>query len=657
MTSGKAGRGVTRDAAIVAAAIAITFAVGISGPFVFDDYPAIVDNQTIRRAELSSMVSPPRDSPTAARPVVNLSFALNYATSGLDVRAYHATNIAIHLACALLILGLVRRTTASPELALAVALLWAVHPLTTEPVDYVTQRSESLMALCYLMTLYAAMRAHGARYAAWSFAAVVACAIGIGCKESMVTAPVMVVAYDRAFAYDSLAEAFRRRGRLYAALGTTWLILIALLWSAPRAHSAGFSTIVTPWTYALNQPSVIGRYLCLTIWPRSLVLNYGPPRTPTVRDVAGAALFVAALLALAIVLFRRDRRLAFLGIWCVVTLAPASSFVPIATEVGAERRMYLPLVGIVVLAAVALRACNRRALVPVAVVVSIALSAASIARSREYQSALSLAQADLAHRASSTAHLMVGTELLAVGERENGEWHLREAARELPKARYALGIEVVKDGRPAEGIELLESFVRDEPWTAEALPARHVIGEAYAIQHDWPRAVAEFQQILTIAPGSVDAAEGLADALFAQQAFDAAIVHYRDVLRIRPADRSALGRVGIAFAATGRSDEALAAFARAVALAPDDAEARRNLATARLDRQETAEAVRQAKAAVAIAPGNAAGHDLLGRALALQGRFADAEAELQRAVELDPHDVHTRDDLREVRRVRACRAC
>src|SRR5208337_2368430 len=102
----------------------------------------------------------------------NLSLALNYAVSGFDVRGYHVTNLAIHLAAALLLFGIVRRTAttfqgsrpepttppAATPIALAVALLWAVHPLQTESVTYVVQRAESLMGLFYLLTLYCFLR-------------------------------------------------------------------------------------------------------------------------------------------------------------------------------------------------------------------------------------------------------------------------------------------------------------------------------------------------------------------------------------------------------------------------------------------------------------------------------------------------------------------
>src|SRR5262249_11699858 len=149
------------------------------------------------------------------------------------------------------------------------------HPLNTEVDDYITQRTESMMALFYLLTLYAAAWASNVRPKSdaagnmawvtrtWSGIAIVACALGMGSKESMVTAPVMVVLYDRVFVFDSMKKAVRARWPLYAGLAATWIVLVAVNWSGSRIHSAGFSTGVSVWTYLLNQSAMIVRYLRL----------------------------------------------------------------------------------------------------------------------------------------------------------------------------------------------------------------------------------------------------------------------------------------------------------------------------------------------------------------------------------------------------------
>ena len=136
-------------AAIIAATVAAYVNV-LTGPLVLDDTGTIADNASLRH--LATAWHPPGNGiPVSGRPVANLSFALNYAISGTAPWSYHLANLAIHLLAALTLLGVVRRTLlprfgAKPAfaLALAVALLWAVHPLQTSAVSYLSQRVESL---------------------------------------------------------------------------------------------------------------------------------------------------------------------------------------------------------------------------------------------------------------------------------------------------------------------------------------------------------------------------------------------------------------------------------------------------------------------------------------------------------------------------------
>src|SRR5215472_6329805 len=159
--------------ALVAAIALATYWNALDAPFVWDDDVSITTNATIH--DLTTSLNPPLETPVSGRPVVNLSLALNYAFDGLNTSGYHALNLAIHLACALLLFGIVRRTLrrrtgegwakSADGVALAAALIWMVHPLLSETVDYTTQRTESLMGLFFLLTLYAAIRARAPRRA------------------------------------------------------------------------------------------------------------------------------------------------------------------------------------------------------------------------------------------------------------------------------------------------------------------------------------------------------------------------------------------------------------------------------------------------------------------------------------------------------------
>jgi tetratricopeptide (TPR) repeat protein len=624
-------------AAVILLAGALTYWNSLDGPFVFDDRGTILDNRSIETLWDRAVLFAPHETPTAGRPVVNISFAINYALGQRDVRGYHLGNLAIHLACALLVFGCIKRTVESVDFAFASALIWTVHPLNTEVVNYLTQRTESLMALFYLLTMYASIRAvREQRRARWQALAVLACALGMACKESMVTAPLMVLIYDRVFIFDSWANALRARGRFYAALAATWAVLAAVMATAPRGLSAGFSAHdAAPWTYLLNQTVMMTHYLWLAIWPRALTLYYGWPMPLTLADVWPLGLMVDALLLMTAVALFRQPRLGFLGVWFFLTLAPSSSIVPIATEVGAERRMYLPLIAVVILAVVAAvylwkRLCRtwpalspRTAAAAVCSIFAVTapLAAQTIARNRDYASSLRLAETTLEHWPTPAAHSMLGTELAAAGRFAEAESHLRQAAPDFPPARYYLATVLARGGKTDEAIAAFREFIRLQPPELDQVYlARGQLGDLLMKSQRVPEATEQFRQMLTARPGDTESKALLANALVRQQSYTEAIELYRSVLTARPDDVRVLGGLGIALASSGRMDEAVPVFRRAAEIEPRNGHAHQNLARALLASGNLSEAATHAQQALLLTPGDPGARALLAQIQSIQGK-------------------------------------
>ncbi|MGA2605090.1 MAG: hypothetical protein ABSG14_12755, partial [Verrucomicrobiia bacterium] len=336
------------------------------GPFILDDVSSILENPHIRHLwPIGEALSPSANSMVGGHPVVNLSLAVNYALGGLAVWGYHALNLTIHILAALTLYGIVRRTLLRPVLeahfgasgewvALAVAVLWAVHPLQTEAVTYLSERGESLMGLFYLLTLYGFIRGvESPGHGRWFVLSVVACALGMATKEVMVTAPLMVLLYDRAFVSQSFREAWSRHGRLYLGLAGTWLLLGYLMAGSRNLldRGVGYGLGITWWTYALTECRAVVHYLWLALWPAPLVFDYGDAITGDITiwhltEATPYALILAVLAAGVLVELRRQPAMGFLGAWFFVILAPSSSVVPVAGQPMAEHRMYLPLAAV-----------------------------------------------------------------------------------------------------------------------------------------------------------------------------------------------------------------------------------------------------------------------------------------------------------------------
>jgi len=614
----------------LAAAGLVVFASALNGPFLFDDEWAVLNNPHVRAVwPLSASMAAPAQTPLAGRPVPALSFAISYALGGLDPWGYHLWNLGVHILAALVLFGIVRRTCLLPrvpepirleadQLAFVVALLWLVHPLQTEVVNYLTQRTESTVSLFYLLTLYTAIRAMSEPLSQaasrWIVASVLACGLGMASKETMATAPVAVFLYDVVFAAGSPSKAVRDRWRLYGGLALTWGVLGWLVADGPRWRTAGFSAGVSPWTYLLHQPGMIVTYLKLVVWPSPLVFDYGRTNPITFVDAALALAVVLALIAATAVGLWRRLLVGYLGAWFWITLSPSSSIVPIASEVGAERRMYLPLAAVIVLLSLGARWAIRRALpdglvgrrarVIAVAVTCIACVGLTVRRNLEYRSELAIWQTVLDRRPHPRAHYNIAAPLSESGRVDDALEHYRAAVDEEPEASYALGFELEKRGRLNEAAAEYARYLERQSDGRRVLPARIRLGVTLMQIGRLPEAAT-----------SLEAA-----------------------VRLAPNDPDAVGAYGHALAESGRLSEAVRVFERLVTLTPDDADAYQSLGLALLGERRAAEAVAPLQRAVALAPQDDRKQAMLGSTLLTAGRTAEGLVALERAFALGYND-------------------
>ena len=492
-------------ACLIAMATVVAFSNSFTGAFIFDDKLAIVENQTIRQLwPLSKALCPPNHGETVTgRPLLNLSLAVNYTISQLDVWSYHATNLAIHLLGSLLLFGILRRTfllpalrerwgTAATPLALVIALFWAIHPLQTESVTYIVQRAESLVGLFYLLTLYCFIRGvESTRSIVWYSAAALACLLGMASKEVMVSSPLIVLLYDRTFLAGSFREAWRRRGGFYAALAGTWLLLGYLVISAGnRGGTAGFGAGISWWAYLCTQFGAIVHYLRLCAWPHPLLLDYGVGTAHGVVNILPYAIVLGLLGAATVVALWRWPKVGFLGAWFFVILAPTSSIVPVATQTVAEHRMYLPLVAVLT-----------------GLVVGGCLMGQRLVRS----GIISLKASQLI---GGVLALSAVVALGTVTFQRNIDYHSE--------------------------LSIWQDTVNKSPANERAL---NNYGNVLAGCGRPVEAIAHFKKAIEIKPDYVDAHNNLGNALAGCGQFSEAIAHYRKVLDINPDDLIALNNL------------------------------------------------------------------------------------------------------------------
>lgn len=574
------GAGLWLAALLIAVAVLVAYGNSYRGEFIYDDLKGLVNNSEAHGFTGVDAILADREL-GIRRPLLLLTLQANYAWGELDPFGYHVLNVLIHLAAALALFGVVRRSLltwrlverfgeASTWLAAGCALIWATHPLQTESVTYVIQRGESLAGLFYLLTLYCVIRgAQSGNSTLWYTASIMALATGTLCKEIIITAPAVVLIYDRVFLGRSLREVFRVRWGLYLGYLFCWLLLVLILTMSIAEPEVGLSpdTKLSPLEYATTQPGVILRYLQLTILPIDLCLDYTWRKAHGFYEIGIPSVIVGSLVIATLLALYYRPALGFLGVWFFVILSPTSSVVPIQDS-AVEHRMYLSLAAIAVLFVVPLYAAvewifrneadsNFAVIAVCGSVVLLAafmLSVLTWQRNEDYRTAIGM-WTDVVDKVNwnprahfnlgmlyyqqqgdsvrATEHLRYAVELApwfvrarsslgsiytAEGEYQLAEEQLTEALRIAPKRATAvanLGYLRLEQGRLEEAKSLLKQAIELEPTLVEP---HNLLGVVYVKEGDYPQAMAYWQKTLELNPNFTTARTNLETLQRAMQA-------------------------------------------------------------------------------------------------------------------------------------------
>jgi len=573
-----------------------------TGPFHFDDVSITINDPYIH-----SLASVTRLVQDTNRPVASLSLAANYTLSGFDTTSYHVVNFLIHIVAGLSMYGVVRRTLILPSmigrwgktnrwLPCAVALIWLVHPLHTESVTYITQRRESMMGMFFLLCLYCVIRgSQSRRPRIWYSAAVAACAAGMGCKEVMITAPPVILLYDRIFLSGSWAELLKRRAWLYAmfsllALGLVFLVIAV----AARSEevTAGFSYAgCTPWEYLRTQPGVILHYLRLAFWPHPLCLDYWWPIAQSTREIVFPSIAIVSLLLASLAALWYRPPFGFLGITFFVILAPTSSIMPIADR-AFEYRMYLPLA-------------------PLATIIVV-------------------------------GGYIAGSKLVSDRGPLSRVFRVLGAVVFLATAAGLGVLTYMRNGDYQSAICIWRDTVEKAPHNPRAFCA---LGGALKDRGKVDEAIANYEEALRLDPKYVDTYYLLGETLYDQGRVDEAMKYYHDALRVNPQRGVAHLNLANVLRDQGKTEEAMEHYHKAIAIQPKCYAAHNNLGNIFKEQGKMLDALVQYQRAMRIKPYDAALHNNIGNALVQQGRIGQAIVYFEKAVGFDPRSAPAHDSL------------
>jgi len=563
--------------------------------FHFDDLPSILEKPWIRGLDKI----PDFIFSIWQRPLVILSFNLNYAISQFEVWSYHLFNILFHLCVVFLVyrlahLGLDKMeddTRAYQALPFLSAALFALHPLNTQTVVYISSRSSALATLFYLATilvLFAPNRNNSLELPVWKRSGrIIAAGVLFACaflsKQIALTLPAALFIFDF---YINSRQSFgswlhQRRSWL---LGTASLlgagITYKALWGGGWVSAT--KNPMSSLEYFLTQLSVVPlEYLRKMVLPFNLVLDtYYPPPGHGVRTMLGTALLTALLGGL-IVATRKIlhggnfyRWVGFAIAWVLITLSPTSSIIPLL-DVMSEHRTYLPMVGYCILAA------------------------ALLCRLKEYLQPSPILL-------TSTLCLMLLLFSALTIER-NRIW----------KNQITLWTDV-KEKSPL----LLRAF--------------NNLGTAYDNAGLYDQAVEELQTVLQMNPDYVQALSNLGNIYGKRGEIHRSIPYFEKVLKLDPHYAPGHYNLGKALQLTGQGEEAAESYQNAIRENPYFEEAYFNLGFLALQLGQPERAIQNLKKFIELQPNNAKAYFGLGNAYILKNDIESGLSAYKKSSELDP---------------------
>ncbi len=489
MSKGSAQRWLLASLAVLLGAL--VYLNTLHNPFVYDDHSTVVGNPSL--VDLSNL--PRILLHIRFRPLVNLSYALDRAVWGPEPFGFHLTNLMLHLlniGLAFLFIDraladrakrLVVRTeaTVAASAAFLGASLFAVHPLLTEAVGYVSARGE-LLATCFvLIALLSARRWMMGDGAAWMGLALTSFLLGLASKETAALFPFLLLAYDRWLGPGPEESRTRRLMRVHIPL----VVLIGIAGIVRLRSYLGVETVNLPrsiWQNLLTQSVIVWRYLGLWLWPDNQSLVHP---AQSIGSLSDPRVVLSILGVLALVVFawirRKQTPLTSLGIvWFLLGLAPSSSLVPL-NELMAEHRVYLPALGLSLIVAeqwVRLRGwlehrpSARRVAWSMALVTIASLAGLTVVRNRAWSDPLMLWQ-EAAVRAPKTfaSHFFLAEELRRRDRCEEAI-HAYQRATDLmpdePSTPLQMGLCLAKLGRYEEAFVMFRRTLELDPQSVAA---------------------------------------------------------------------------------------------------------------------------------------------------------------------------------------------
>jgi tetratricopeptide (TPR) repeat protein len=546
-------------------------------------------------------------------PLTRLSYLLDVELFGLQSGWHHLMNVFFHGLAVVLLFAFLRRATGSTWPSALVAFVFALHPLHVESVAWIAERKDVLSAFFWFLALWCYVR-YIERPSAARYAMVAAAfCLGLMAKPMIVTLPLVLLLVD--------VWPLRRRPALKEKLPLFAIAIAGAIATFVVQQQSGAVRELASVPFGMRIENALvsyAVYLEKTLWPAGLAVFYPYPKDIPIWEPAAALVLLTAITVFSMRQFRARPYFAAGWFWFLVTLAPVIGIVQVGGQARADRYMYVPMIGLLILVAwgglelVERRPRLKTPALALAILACCAFTPVTWAQIGYWQNGETL----FAHAVAVTednylAQHNLGSALLnRPGRLDEAATHLREAVRLNPdsvRARTDLGSALAKMGRYPEAIAEFQAALKLD---ASAAILHHNLGNALLESGRTAEAIAEYENALRLDPGYSEARHSLAAAHYsrgielAKSAGHApeAIAELEAALRIQPDYAEAHNNLGVVLSQIpGKSAEAVSHLREAVRLRPDYADARYNLALALAESGHVADAITVVQAGLRMA--------------------------------------------------------
>jgi tetratricopeptide (TPR) repeat protein len=592
-----------------------------SKAIIFDDVPYIIDNKLVKSPGWSSTcrflseISTPSTVHGYYQPLTMISLMIDYSIAGSsdNIRVFHRTSLALHVINTALIIILLYLLFGNALSAVSLGLIFGIHPLTVEPICWLSERKTLLAAffslislICYVNYCKKSRKKFYAGSASFYILALMS-------KPTSIALPLMMIIMDfwplKRLRVKSLNEKIP-----FFILGSIFAVITYI--SQARTSNVILPSANEPFRIPLIIFHNIIFYLNKIIWPGSLSPHYGFPTPMSLSNMAVLVGLIGTCIFIPLLFISLFKTKAIVAGWLMffIMILPTMQLIGFSGVIASDKFAYLPFVGILMIFAFFVDKMTRRwknlswkyiILIVIFLIIAIGETFATRKYLVKWQQSLSLYKNMLKVKPDAApVHIMMGLELEKQGYILEAEQHYKKAIGINSNSFHAhnnLGALYADQGLLDKAMDHFKFASQLRPNSADS---QLNLGNLFLLKGEKEKAIIYLEKALAINDEYADAHNNLGILLAEQGKFDEAIQHFKRTTEIDPLYTQAYYHIGNVLRSKNQPEEAIEYFRQCLNLEPSFVEAHNNLGSLLLTTGKVDEAIKHFQTALKIDPGH-----------------------------------------------------